>query len=73
VTRDGKTIDGRRLNEDTYTVQIADSEGRLLSFSKANLREFTVSTKAAMPSYKGELAQDELADLISYLLTLKGQ
>ena len=29
VTREGKTIDGRRVNEDTYTVQVADQDGRL--------------------------------------------
>jgi putative heme-binding domain-containing protein len=73
VTRDGKVIDGRRLNEDTYTVQIADEEGRLISLAKPELREFTISTKSNMPSFKGELTPDELADLVSYLLTLKGQ
>ena len=31
VTRDGKVINGRRLNEDTYTVQLTDEEGRLHS------------------------------------------
>jgi putative heme-binding domain-containing protein len=73
VTRDGKAIDGRRLNEDTYTVQITDQEGRLLSLQKSDLREFTVSTKSNMPSYKGELTPAEMSDLVSYLLTLKGQ
>ena len=73
VTREGKAIDGRRVNEDTYTVQIADAEGRLLSLQKSDLREFTVSTKSNMPSYKGELTPAELSDLVSYLLTLKGQ
>jgi putative heme-binding domain-containing protein len=73
VTRDGKVIDGRRLNEDTYTVQIADQEGRLLSLQKSDLRELTVSTKSNMPSYKGELTPAEMSDLVSYLLTLKGQ
>lgn len=73
VTRDGKAIDGRRVNEDTYTVQIADQEGRLLSLQKSELREFTVSTKSNMPSYKGELTPAEMSDLVSYLLTLKGQ
>ena len=72
VTREGKTINGRRLNEDTYTVQLTDEEGRLISLAKSDLREYDISTKAAMPSYKGELTQDELADLVSYLLTLKG-
>jgi putative heme-binding domain-containing protein len=73
VTHEGKTINGRRLNEDTYTVQLTDEEGRLISLAKTDLREYTISTKAAMPSFKGELTQDELADLVSYLLTLKGQ
>ena len=68
-----ETIDGRRLNEDTYTVQIADQEGRLLSLQKSDLREFTVLTKSNMPSYKGELTPAEMSDLVSYLLTLKGQ
>lgn len=73
VTKDNKSIDGRRVNEDTYTVQIADTEGRLLSLTKADLRRFEISTKSNMPSYKGELSQQELADLVAYLLTLKGQ
>jgi putative heme-binding domain-containing protein len=72
VTQDGKVILGRRLNEDTYTVQLADEEGRLHSIAKAGLREFTISAKSPMPSYKGELSSEELADLVSYLLSLKG-
>jgi putative heme-binding domain-containing protein len=72
VTRDGKVINGRRLNEDSYTVQLSDEQGRLISLYKADLREFTVSTKSTMPSYKDELTPEELADVIAYLLTLKG-
>jgi putative heme-binding domain-containing protein len=73
VTRGGKAIEGRRLNEDTYTVQLADSEGRLVSLVKSDLKEFTIATKSPMPSYKGELTEAELADLVAYLLSLKGQ
>ncbi len=29
VTRDGTVINGRRLNEDTYTVQLIDDQERL--------------------------------------------
>jgi putative heme-binding domain-containing protein len=72
VTQDGRVIQGRRLNEDTYTVQLADEEGRLHSIAKAGLREFTVSTESPMPSYRGELSSEELADLVAYLLLLKG-
>jgi putative heme-binding domain-containing protein len=72
VTKDGKVITGRRLNEDSYTVQVSDEQGRLISFYKPDLREFTVSTKSTMPSYKDELTPEELADVVAYLLTLKG-
>jgi putative heme-binding domain-containing protein len=73
VTRDGKVINGRRLNEDTYTVQLADEEGRLHSLIKSDLREYTISTKSTMPSYEKELTPAEIADVVSYLLSLKGQ
>jgi len=73
TTRDGRAITGRRLNEDTFTVQIADEEGRLMSLVKADLREFRVSTTSTMPSYEKELTSQELADVVSYLLSLKGR
>ncbi len=72
VTRDGRTIRGRRLNEDTYTVQIIDEQERLQSLTKADLRQFTVETTASMPSYQGRLTPDELADVMAYLVSLKG-
>ena len=73
VMRDGRVITGRRLNEDTFTVQLADDDGRLVSLAKADLREFRVFTTSPMPSYEKELSPEELADVVSYLLTLKGQ
>ena len=72
VTRTGQVVTGRRLNEDTFTVQIVGEDGRLMSFEKSALKQFDVSTKAQMPSYKGTLTSEELSDVISYLLTLKG-
>ena len=73
VTRNGRVINGRRLNEDTYTVQVADEEGRLISLDKADLEEFVVSPTSTMPSYKQALTSGELADVVTYLLSLKGQ
>jgi putative heme-binding domain-containing protein len=72
ITRDGQTIRGRRLNEDTFTVQIIDDQERLRSFDKAGLRELQVATTSTMPSVQGKLSADEVADLIGYLLSLKG-
>ena len=72
VTRDGKTITGRRLNEDTYTVQLIDSNERLVSLGKSDLREYAVLKTSTMPSYKDKLTAAEMDDLIAYLRTLKG-
>jgi putative heme-binding domain-containing protein len=73
VTRDGRTIRGRRVNEDTFTVQIIDDQEQLVSIDKSALREFEVGTASPMPSVAGKLSGDEIADLIAYLLSLKGQ
>src|SRR5262249_1845969 len=48
VMRDGRVIKGRRLNEDSYTVQILDENGRLVSLVKADLREWSVLTASPM-------------------------
>jgi putative heme-binding domain-containing protein len=72
VTRDGRTIRGRRLNEDTFTVQLIDDKEQLVSLSKTDLREFELAKTSPMPSYATKLTADEQADLLAYLLTLKG-
>jgi putative heme-binding domain-containing protein len=71
VTRDGTIMSGRRLNEDTYTVQLVTAEGRLVSLVKADLREWSVSPISPMPSYKDTLSAEDLADLVAYLVSLK--
>ena len=73
VTRDGRTIRGRRLNEDTYTVQLTDQDGRLYSFPKTELREYELGTASGMQPFAGKLSDDELADLLGYLISLRGQ
>jgi hypothetical protein len=73
VTKDGTVINGRRLNEDTYSIQIMDDRERLHSLLKTDLREFTILKTSPMPSYKDTLSGEELSDLLGYLLSLKGQ
>ena len=72
VTRDGKVITGRRLNEDTYTVELIDEHENLVSLEKSSLREYTVSKTSPMPSYKDTLSEKERADVLAYLFSLKG-
>ncbi len=72
VTREGEVILGRRLNEDSFTVQLMTDQGRLVSLVKPELREWSVSTASTMPSYKETLTPAELSDLLAYLMSLKG-
>jgi putative heme-binding domain-containing protein len=71
VTKDGVTTTGRLLNLDTFTVQMLDSKEQLRSFVKSDLRDHGFADKSPMPSYKDKLSAQELADLVSYLVSLK--
>jgi putative heme-binding domain-containing protein len=72
VRNDGTVVTGRRLNEDTFTVQLVDSNERLVSLDRKDIRSYTVSAEPLMPSYATLLRDDERADLVAYLLSLKG-
>ena len=71
VTKDGITVTGRLLNHDTFTVQMLDSKERLQSFVKSDVREHGF-VGTPMPSSRGTLSPQETADVISYLVSLKG-
>jgi putative heme-binding domain-containing protein len=71
VTQEGETVQGRRLNEDTYSVQLIDSQERLRSFVKSELVDYEIlRTPTHTP---GMIASDEVADVVGYLLSLRGQ
>ena len=72
VTRDGTAITGRLLNHDTFTVQLMDAKEQLRSFNKSELREHGPAA-SPMPSYQGRLTDQELADVVSYLVSLKNR
>jgi putative heme-binding domain-containing protein len=71
ITADEEVIIGRRLNEDTHTVQIIDSQEQLRSLIKAELKLYEVSE---IPTHKPtSLSGEEVADLVAYLMSLRGQ
>lgn len=70
VMRNEETVVGRRVNEDTFSVQLIDSNQRLRSLKKADMVSYDIS---AEPSKQPtSLSSDEVADVIAYLLTLRG-
>jgi putative heme-binding domain-containing protein len=72
TTSAGAVITGRRLSEDTLSVQLIDAKEQLVSLPRSALREYVVRKDSPMPSYKDKLSTQELSDLVGYLASLKG-
>ena len=70
VMDDGEIITGRRLNEDTYSVQMIDSQERLRSLVKSQIVDYEISRDPTMDPTT--LSSDQVADVIGYLLSLRG-
>jgi putative heme-binding domain-containing protein len=67
----GEVVTGRLMNHDTFTVQLLDTSDHLRSFVKRDLRDYGF-VESPMPSYRGVLSGQEIADLVSYLTSLQG-
>ncbi len=72
VTRKGTVSVGRLLNQDAFSVQWMDKDEQLKSNLKSDLREYTIIVNGMMPSYEGTLTAEQLADIVGYLVELKG-
>ncbi|HTM48598.1 MAG TPA: c-type cytochrome [Bryobacteraceae bacterium] len=72
VTNTGQTVNGIRLNEDSFSIQIRDDAGRSYSFWKHEVSKIDKQRKKSpMPSYKGQLSDEEVTDLVAYLASMK--
>ena len=71
ITRDGATVVGRLLNQDSFSVQVITATEQLVSYDKSNVREVTILQKGLMPSYEGTLSAQQLANIVAYLASLK--
>jgi hypothetical protein len=73
TTMGGDHVSGSRLNEDAFSIQIRDQQGRIRSYLKAELAELNKRWgKSPMPSYKNVLTAEELDDIVAYLASLRG-
>jgi cytochrome c oxidase cbb3-type subunit III len=74
VTKDGRRLNGVRVNEDTFSIQLRDSANRIHSFFKSDLAELHKDWgKSSMPSYGKLLTKEELDDVVAFLVTLRGE
>ena len=73
VTRRGATITGKLLNQDSFSLQVLDAADGLVSVAKSDLREYALLKSSPMPSYRDKLSSQELADVVSYLASLRGR
>jgi putative heme-binding domain-containing protein len=72
VTKEGASVNGRLLNQDAFSIQLINAEEQLKSYQKSNLREYAILEKGLMPSFEGRLTREQVADIVSYLASLKG-
>jgi putative heme-binding domain-containing protein len=72
VTKDGVAVTGRLLNQDAISVQLITPKDELKSYLRATLREYAIVEKGLMPSVQGKLTDQQVADIVAYLSSLKG-
>ena len=71
VVRSGQKIQGIRINEDSFSIQLRDQAQKTRMFSKDELQSVTYEKKSLMPAYD-TLAAADLQNLVAYLATLRG-
>jgi putative heme-binding domain-containing protein len=69
--RNGLEVTGRLLNQDAYSVQLLTGDEELRSFQKADLKRHGF-VPSPMPSMRGKWNDQQLADVVSYLVSLRG-
>ena len=68
---DGVMREGFRMNEDSFSLRIMDTDSNLWSFQKRELENYERLEKSTMPSYAESLSDGELDDLVAYLFSLR--
>ena len=73
-TKDGQEMRGIRRSEDTFTLLLMDSSGKLLRLDKRALADQRTEPKSLMPAdYAQRLSEAEIGNLVAYLRTLNGR
>ena len=70
VEKSGKTLQGIRLNEDPYSLQMMDVDENLRSLRKRDV-EIHLEKTSWMPPYEGVFSPGEQDDIVAYLDSLR--
>jgi putative heme-binding domain-containing protein len=71
VEKSGSEVRGIRVNEDSFTIQLRDAQGRLYSFRKSDVTNIDKQQgRSLMPSYRDRLNAPDTDDLVAYLYGL---
>ena len=73
ILENGTAYSGFIMNQDTHAVQLLDFSKGLISLTRHDFRKFDIDSSPLMPSYKSQLNDTELRDLVAYLWSLKRQ
>ena len=73
IDKDGAAQSGFVMNQDTYAVQILDFSRGLQTIPRSEFKDFGIDRSSIMPAYKGKLSDDEVDDIVKYLLSLRRQ
>jgi len=71
TTRDGRAFSGRLMNHDAFSIQLLTDGEDLRSFARSELRSATF-VPSPMPSMRGKWNDQQLADVVQYLVSLRG-
>jgi putative heme-binding domain-containing protein len=70
----GAVVEGSRMNEDPFTIQVRDAEGRLHSLDKSDAAKIERRPgKTLMPSFRDVFNDEELTAVVAYLSSLRGK
>jgi len=73
TARDGRSVAGVRVNEDTFSLQLRDLGGQVHSFFKSDLTELHKDRGLSpMPAYGAVFTPGELDDVVAFLVSLRG-
>jgi putative heme-binding domain-containing protein len=74
VKTDGQVVSGLKLRDEGGAVVLANNEGKEVRVPQGDIEESRVSGLSLMPAnFVDTLAARDMADLLEYLLSLKGR